>query len=918
MRKRIWIAVAVSLGACATPNRNNPNDPLNRPVASLSLYVGTFGGATSGTRTTEFILDVSDSKVPTGTPEYSFDLDGDGVFDPPATLEACPRPGQPIGCLRTTLAIPPGVLPGGIGAYVHTVRVTLDNGRVSDTASATATIVNSAPVVPAELDLFAPERTRGMVPLGFCGDAEACKSVDPDLDPLAWSWQLLRGDLEGGVLTGGLTGTPSIDHAPFGEQTLLFRATVNDGLATASTLVRVNVTTVVWVTSIFPNRVYRVFPDFRSVAQFPLGPGLNFVAEDGGLFAEGDKVWMGLGVHDASNILFEGDVRRMVRAPNGDLEAQTTWSVAGAFAPSSLAAAGGTGCAAFRTHTDSPAAPNFTPPSFFARLNGTGAAGTVVQGPDADALGEEPAWVFPGPPGSSDCWAVTRSYLVPPAGPASVYRLDASAALTPLASALLDDVTAASLAEDGALWLAGARSSCAGVAVARLANFGASAQSFCVGGSGRFDALAAHPDSGMWAHEAATHEIFHLTTAGAAVATGAPPIALPPTDNPSGGIHSPFFPDGEPRMVSDPLERRLWMVDVAQGALVRLREENGLLVDEQSVPGTILDFGTGFPAFSTIALWPATGRLLATVEDGTSAALAIVPSHLHRTEEVFVSSQFVNTSIDPRTGDAWVATGHDGSEVHRLALDGQVKKTYSLSSGDHAWGPAALPDGGAWLAIESASGVTGSLVRIDAAGVEVQRLPTTKPAFRVAEMSGNVCAVAQNSLADPTGYALRRPPAGALTEKNSAGAPWDFPLAVAATPTACWYTFFNSSNVVFDDGSTFLDTTSVPRPSFVSVDPVTGLAWVDGDSSLTTSSRSIWTVDAFGVSNEVLVSTSGSLNAVAVRRHCPASGACDAAAPLSVWVVQDQEVRSVDSAGNIASRFFLPNSSVVGDFEVLP
>ena len=906
--------IGLIAAGCSLPDRNNPRDPQNRAVAALEIS----GGAAVpnfGNRLTVFLLDASESKTP-GSETFRFDLDGDGVFETPGG--PCPTPivDDRSSCLQATLAIPAGILPGGVGAYQHEIAVQVGSGSASDTTTGVVTIVNTAPAIPAELDLFAPARTNGPVRLDLCADCD----TDPDGEIVTWNWTLLRGDLEGGQLLDETTSNARIDAAPWSDQTLVFRADANDGLATASSLVRVHVTTQAWATSILPNRVYRVFPDFRPLAQFLAELPTGYRAEDGGLFVDGGDVWMGIGVLDSSYRLVAGEVRRFQRTPDGaDLEVVTTWRVDGAFAPTSIAAAGGVGCAAFRTHID----PTFES-GFFARLE---VNGTVTTGASSDVLLEEPAWVFPA--NATDCWAATRRH--PDGnGHANLYRLlpDASVVTLPaFAGGELLDVTAATVAADGSLWVAGETTGCPVQSLSRVSSLTApAAQSFCRT-DGPFDQLVPGPGSTIWAHDVTSKKTLLVTTSGIASDSGAPPLFLPPS--PGAYLHDDFFPEGEPRMAYDPVEHRLWAIDVGQGALVRLTEIDGRLTDLRTLAGTAFEvLGGGLPSFTTVALWPETGRMLTTVEGPDSSILGQVPTHMLRVEEVFVSSDFVNVSIDASSGDAWITTGRVGSEAYRVGIDGVPSATFALPVGSRAWGPSALPDGGAWLAIDNQNG-TGALIRVDGNGSEVTNIAHDTPLFRVdTGVDGTVCAVGQVSEQDQTADLLRLLPGGTPEEIPSpmvsgSGVPaWSFPLGLASAGGTCWTTFVGGvSSVVHFDDAVLLDSTFGGNFTFVDVDPATSLAWVAG------SGEYVYTIDAGGsIFNRSMVVGSGSMggvlpalvDAVAVRRSCTSGVTCDDSAPLKIWMIVGGNVVRYAEDGTLESTYRLPDFSTTGDFEVLP
>ncbi len=908
--------------ACAIPERDNPNDPANSPRAGLAVYVGTAGGPNIGRRSDVFVLDASGSHDPLDRGPLRFEWDVDGVddfeeTDPPTCaspaetaalpcVTTCGQPQVPGACLRARLVVTSADLPARVGTVEREVRVRAveAGGRFFDDASVSAFVRNEAPVVEMGEDLFVPDLTEETeVHLSACGGRTGpCSSFDPDGDPVVWSWTRLRGDP---VLPAVSTGSAYLFTAPSREQSMLFELRASDGLAETVGLVRVHVGSQLWLTTIDPTVVWRLYGDFRSARTYypnyvagTSGAPETSLPEGGVAVGEDDRVWVGISFLDTAGLLVRGDVELLEADPAG-LSPVDSWSQAGAFVPTSIAPSGSGACAVFRTHTDPDEGESFSPPSFFARLvPGSG----VASGPTSLDLGEEPKYVLPRP--SGECWAVTGALPEAPAG-ASVYR-QSGTALTPVALDVLDDVTASTMTPDGSLWIAGPDPSCAGGAVERYPVSGGGERVACHPRS--VDGIAAHPDGGVWIHDAESQEVWRVTEDGAATLTDAPLVGLPADG---------FFPRGEPSFVSDPVARDLWSIDGFQERIGRFTADaDGSFRDVAFAESERLrfDFG-GFGSFSTVAIDPGRGRAIAPViSPGYGGTVVQVPAHLRIAERVFISSPFVSVAPEPTRGDAWVSdNGATLGSLRRLTLAGEVQATTAL--GGAAFHSAAQSDGGTWVAISTPDG--GRLTRVSRDGEVLASwsppsgLPVTGVAGR--EEDGFLCALAESE--DFSSSELIRldldDPQTTVPQPGGAGG-----RAVRATADGCWFAFIDGSIFHFD-GTTPQALPGGPFPNAFSLDvDFDGSAWFLSDVGIRSAppggpavARLPEFVDGDG---EPIAA-----NAINLQRRC-IPGSCSAADPLHVWIWSSTSVYRLDDDGNTLQVYDVPFIGNITGLEILP
>lgn len=882
------VAALAVTAACNFPDRNNPNDPVNRPRASVVV------SPLEGYRSTPFTIDASGSSGPEGVElRYAFDLDGDGVFE---REDAGP-------VIQVPVPVDSADFPAGIGSVQKTVRVRVsrvDDDGVRDEATAAVLVLNDAPRILIESDLFVPELTGGRFVLDACGTGSSCRSGDPDGDAVSWQWQQLRGDPVD--LTEATTATPSF-LAPRREQTLLFRATASDGITSVTRNVRVHVTTQVWVTTIDPTRVYHLHPDSRLVARWEpvFGAGTtSFSLAFGGLAADGDRLWAGV-TRFVDGTLDASFVSRLVLDPSGDLSVDESWDLPVGVVPSIAASGDGEACATRWVA--------FDPASHaFVRLRSGQAPVVTTIG------GREPRFVHAGPEGTNSCWGVAGR-LAGTGAPGAVYLIDGNGAVTASWIDVLDEVGASARDADGSLWVAGSDAAACpdGSALLHLQPASPAPSQWCLAGLD-VDGLA-HAAPGLFAHDRASGRIVLVGTDGSAVATDAPTTLLPDRT----GMNGDDLPRAEPRMLYDPVEQDLWLVESA-GRLVRLHRDGSSLAEESTVPvdAYLLD---GVPRFAAVALLEPLGRITGTVTvPGGTSAIGWVPAHLRRVEEVFVSGGFVTVTAEPTAGSAWVADGgQTATSLRRIDARGGTLASHDAPG--HAWDVVSMPDGGAISAWWDEQG-SGGLLRVDAGGALLAEGVPTGAAISVARAGGLVCALAEDSFGDGilllTDTSLSAA-ATSIVPAPSAGGTWFRPRSAASDGEACWATFEGATGageLVRYDG-TNLDRIAMDLPHALDADPVTGSAWLVALSS--SGAFVVFETPAGTLVPEYRYGSlaEGDVNLVDLQRRCGDAGCTDPGVSV-LWTARGQIVQKVAADGRVVDEFLLPQVGSLYGIDVLP
>ena len=162
-------------------------------------------------------------------------LDGSGSSDPdgdPITYSWTQTSGPAVSLSGANTATPSFTAP--VGPATLEFELTVDDGEASDTDTV-AVNVNAAPNIPPIADA-GDDQTVDSEQAGVSLDGSG--STDPDGDPITYSWTQTSGPAVS--LSGANTATPSFD-APLGPATLEFELTVDDGEASDTDTVAVNV-----------------------------------------------------------------------------------------------------------------------------------------------------------------------------------------------------------------------------------------------------------------------------------------------------------------------------------------------------------------------------------------------------------------------------------------------------------------------------------------------------------------------------------------------------------------------------------------------------------------------------------------------------------------------------------------------------
>ena len=862
MRIPAFVLLATLGTACAIPARDNTHDPAVQPEAVLTVYVSSTSGSIEGTRNTTFTLDASGSTDPKGrTLHYSWDIDDNADFEIEDTAVACDN-GE-IACLRRQLTVPPLFPANGIGSAPRTVRVKVSAGGAKSTAEAVAILVNQAPVIELEEDLFVLERVQPTVVLDPCALASPCSSADLDGDPIDFDWTQVAGLGSPVVLTTALDGTASF-VAPPDPQELVFELAANDGLATTVARLRVRVGTQVWVGTEDPVGLYRLHPDFvtRKATSAPAQAEITAIAAD----ATSGALWFG--EYDLNGNAF-------LRRAGASLEVEATYAAPGLVG--GISAAGGIACVAFRDDLNSQ--------TIVQHYDANGAVGPAAMIPGY------PYGAFPGPTAGTT-WVVSSNsfHLVTTAGVATQVVPD-----DPVFNLRL----VAGDAVDGSLWIFHE-----GDDASRLKHlFADGTTDVILNPFESFtnpDALVAHPDGGVWAHQGSTLKRV------------APDLSI---------VEEPYVlllaPPGSPgyslqgSLATDPIRREVWIAEKAAQRLARYDlGEDGFLhrADDLLLPPNLESLVN--TTLVTLVIDERGGRVFAigkTEETPTvfTDFLAAIPRHLRRIEAVPVqggSAAFV--SADPARGAGWVSPYesfanfiNDVTPAVRVATSGRTLAV--TPSGPHVGEVAGLRDGGAWIA--GYEGTSGRLLRVDGKGSILDTLDIVDLSpnlgvwgaaifkMSMSEDETTVCATSQRPFSiEGYGPVLRANLQTGAVDLDGGGLGTTYGGDVEnAGNGVCWILDSGNYDSATDtcitpspngfvarlEGTTIVTTPTngglvFTCPRALALDPRDGSAWVS-DLDIPTGRNKIFRLDEGTLATEASWETSGtSLSLIDVQRLC--------------------------------------------------
>lgn len=722
LRSRLFLlfVVAQSL-ACPIPKRDNPHDPAGKPRAKLSVRVTAGDGSVSneGGRFTLFELDASESSGGHGDLQYAFELSDDEclerAFDSGAFQTLAPDGANVLFTIlpagRESFAV------DGTGSVVRIVcvRVTDAKGGVG-VASAVALVRNDLPAPDAGGTLFVSGE-RGPVTLDACGgrsDPAACTSADPDGDPLWFRWALVGGEGPAPVPIDGNGRRARFDLPETGDF-FRFRVTASDGQAEASGSLTVSVGEQVWVSTRFPSRLLRVFPDrARATAGTITTAGLVAfpTAQMGGVFAPGDGTFL-----VAADGIIGFTPPPIVRV-DGAFRALETWYPApadpGSKEPYTVTSLAGR-CAAVR-YDD---AGELTSIAGFVLLEPGGGAPPPAKRDDGAKFG------FIGPAGASavlprddgSCFTIgTQIGVLDTAGAwtqsspvgASLGRFESAAALPDGRVCVLGENAA------GTPGLRCLEGNALGVVPDPLFEF-TYARS-----------LAAHPDG--------THLLVHSINTDRVI--GVDPDTGDVREEPGLPAISGQFNVGRPIFVSDRATASLWFVDDLSETLFRYEYSDGRWTEAGSI---VLDailgsVAPGIFAWRSLSVDPRSGNAIATLSDVSAESTGIaakIPFHLRGVERLpGLIGERARVAGDPTRGIVWYTDDGQSFNVAGGASvrndRGDILAQQPESVFDQKWRPAAaLPSGGAWVGFHEFQAVTqeDALFRLDPYLAVEQKIP---------------------------------------------------------------------------------------------------------------------------------------------------------------------------------------------------
>lgn len=543
------------------------------------------------------------------------------------------------------------------------MRVTAASGHYA-IASVTVIVAERAPVVDPGEDLFVTTGDPEPVVLDACGGSAAtCTTVDADDDPLTFVWSQLGGtpvSLESlDAANRRMRFTPVAATRPFS-----FGVRGSDGLREGGGVVQVHQEPQVWIRTMDPSRVYRLFPDFDVQTMFLTTSGMPtaFSALDVKSAAmDGDgNIW----------IAEPGKIRRIDLST---LMETKQWG-----APPTVSEVV-PGCAI---------APGF---GVIALL----AAGTTTHGTIAYRH------VFPSADG--DCWVLGDD-----ANGDQIHRLSASGIQPVVIDS--DQVASAVSTGDGALWFA------AGGLVRRVDSATRVVEDiaplYCSG-------LA--PDPRSLEQVLCTRSFSLLSVA----RDGSSEVQELSTDA-LGFVLSSLAGAGvsRPGLTADPESLAVWGVDTQTQAIRRLESDGvqgwvdaGMLDPEEIVA----------PTGSLIVEWvggdPVSGKTIALVKTGSTRSLARIPAHMRRLAASPLDPADTFVAGDRARGTAWhtwLSPETLLKGVESRSWEGRSVATISpLALGPNVFSIdvfAPRPGGGIWAAGCPQEGAGGVLAAFDAEG----------------------------------------------------------------------------------------------------------------------------------------------------------------------------------------------------------
>ncbi len=821
MRRTPVLLVVAGLAGCLPP-RDNPDDSNNAPIVVLRVLTqvnGEWVEGSFGRRNSPFRFDTTGSFDKNGRPlTFRWDFDHDPDFEYPA---------DPGGSDAAPEAVPELLLSdfpagaGGVGTVVRKVRVKVSAGARRKIVEVDLAISNDAPIIDPGDEIVVQPLAGATVTLDPCGGAVSCTSTDVDGDALRnQTWTQVSGDP---VTTSAVDSSGRVTFtAPLTEGVLAFRLTADDGFASGRGDVTVRVGPQAWART--DDRLYRFYVEQQSPVISVTNTQLELIDVEP---VTGD-IWV------AGGSLFGGvDVRRF--ASNGTTLLDS-WLVPVSFAESLDAS--GTG--AVLGHADG-----------FSRLTAGGASADILTG------------VAPGS-GVEGGFLLTRTSLYQDTGGAPVLL-----GSVPNGN---DLIVAHLVVNGGETWVASGGSVYEWDGNAFLQRFSTNA--------GFVQAMAAHPDGGVW--------VLH--------AAGINELRLRRVD--SLGSEDLFtFPGDRPLMRSEPATRTLWIMD---GADLYVRRDVGGVLGDAQLYDAHTELGLAaqvVPDYQALAPDEKRGLVVAALLAHDSIAgtdtgrLAGVHPALVRSRIVPAIRPVVESlnlgagrlSVDPARGGLWMletqadtivpSATHVTAGGVRLAVNAFSETDFGGQS-RLLLGPFATSGGGAVAVYHSQLGGEAGVARVDAGGGSFTTIDFSPQEFTPFVSAGNelgICAVGKTSLS--TGSPIKITPATGAKVDYGTTLTWDpFHIdAAAISPDGgtCWYVEAEGTHrIVTASGASASRATVAVATVALAADPrPAGGVWrADANGTISRFSG--------GAGSFAAIATP--VTAMAVERVCdnPATAAC--------------------------------------------
>lgn len=882
----IPIAGVFLAAGCSLPSRDNLRDPQNRPVAILNAVT------VEGGRATPFELDASqsyDPRNPGAVLHFHWEL-SDPIADADLGTDELDDfddvPGDSGHIFQTF----PRAFVGdsnGEGILVRHVRVRVetDGGSTSD-AEATIVVRNRRPIVDPGEDLFLSTTRTATVVLDAHGGGFDPTSIDPEGDPLYFTWTQLSGAAV--VLD---TAIDPVFHRlisfvpPLTKGSLTFRVDGTDGMSAETGLLRVHRAKQVWIASRAPTRLYRIFPDFLSKTSLEAvgAPGvpINFTGMNVVAVTSSGNVWTAE----------PSGADTLVRQLDPALRQIATWTVPGYATPSWAAAEGEDLCLVV-VKTVAPQNPNRA----FVRVSSMGVVSTPVGSDAIETWGT----------GSGDCWAVSRT---------KIEMLDPAGAVSPVASGF-DVLNRATVALDGKLWASESDLNVAAKRIVRVSDLGLVEDMHLfdpplVNGQGTFITdLVARRTGGIFFHTG-LRQLSALSETGVVALTDAPPLRL--------DVNA-----ARQQLVSDLSDGTLWFADSQSGDLVHLIDAGDTVRELGRTP--IEALAPSAPLFLTPAI-ANDGSLLATAV-GIDSWLFRIPTHMNANQRVNADLHATVESVlavDQARGAAWIA---DNATTDQRLLRTSAEGRFLVNTGPtNVLRIVSTADTGAWTLSISGQTLLYRISMVSSTGATLNSaFSTGQEGFLDLDAAeDDACAIIQADRAalhpgDSVTEAVRLARGSSLIDVAftlPAGAEGLTRCYVDRSDRALWLVSVDADCI--DTGS---GTTTLRRFAFGQTSPSLTLTGIGAGPFACSGATpdpvgGIWMISGAGLAR---IGASGDTGETlgAVGRVFPCGNGDPACREVWRLGLQGKELDKYDASGTLVGRYSAATAGQITAFDVVP